>query len=265
MTGDAVGDAYPSDAQLLASPPAAISTPPGGPLRGSGNSANLNPTFVERLQAMFAANPKLSLTSGWRSHEEQAYLRWQKLTGRKKVPVAPVGSSKHESGYAADIGPASEYGWLAQNAPKYGLVLPMPGVEPWHWELPKNAGGDWSAPAMSGTQASGTATSARGSAGRAMPPPRRTSSAMNEADVVAAFFSSAGGGGYAGGAGVGSDASGDPVYMSGGGGVSQSITVHKIELNLSIAKGTYEEAENTARYLGQILSDRDRLLALAQK
>lgn len=272
---EGVGDAYPTDAQLLANPPPNVKTPGGGPLPGGGNSSNLNPEFVKRLQAMFAANPKLSLTSGWRSHEEQAYLRWKHLTGKKKEPVAPVGRSKHESGYAADIGPASEYGWLAANAPKYGLNLPMPGVEPWHWELPKGAGGDWKAPDMgalgaanTGTQALGTASSPGGKPSAAVMAPKRTSSSsMNEADILHGFFT--GGGGYASGGGGGESDTGDaflggPGLSVGMGATGSTVHVGKIEINLTLARATYEEAEKTARYLGQILGDRDRLMSLAR-
>jgi hypothetical protein len=45
---------------------------------------------------------------------------------------------------------------------------------------------------------------------------------------------------------------------------ANSIVIHRIEINLQIARATPEEAERTARYLGTILQDRSRLLALAK-
>lgn len=110
-------------------------------LRGPGRDTGMNADFLGRLKQMFADNPKLSLTSGYRSTAEQArlYARWQaRVPGQ--APAAPPGRSNHEKGTAADIGPRSEYGWLAANAPKYGLKKPM-SYEPWHWEPSNTVGG----------------------------------------------------------------------------------------------------------------------------
>lgn len=267
-----VGDPDWTDRGLLANPPPAAGTAPGGPLRGGGNSANLNPTFVDRLRQMFTDNPLLSLTSGWRSHEEQAYLRWQKLTGKRSKPVAPVGTSKHESGYAADIGPPSQYKWLADHAPDYGLVLPMPGVEPWHWELPRSGGKSWSPPASGGsitrpssTQPSATKKKPAFSLAHAAPS-AASSGGTNEADWLENFF--AGGGGGTARAGGGGGDMGDAVAVQYGmpsTGGATSVTIHHAEFNVTIAKGTPEEAERVARYLMEILSDRTQLQELARR
>lgn len=117
-------------------------------LRGGGRVQGMNSDFVSRLAQMFADNPKLSLTSGFRTRAEQ-----EKLYREKPNLAAKPGSSKHEKGLAADIGPASEYGWIAKNFEKYGLALPMPGKEPWHVQ----PAGGVSGGALGAAEASSTA------------------------------------------------------------------------------------------------------------
>jgi hypothetical protein len=46
--------------------------------------------------------------------------------------VAKPGNSAHQTGQAADLGPPSQFGWIAKNASKYGLARPAPRSEPWH-------------------------------------------------------------------------------------------------------------------------------------
>ena len=46
------------------------------------------------------------------------------------VGVARPGQSPHQLGKAADIGPPSQFGWLAANAQKFGLATDR--HEPWH-------------------------------------------------------------------------------------------------------------------------------------
>lgn len=100
-----------------------------------GQWTNLNPAFRKKLAAMFRANPKLTLSSGWRSTEQQRHLYNEWRAGRHKVPsVARPGHSNHEKGLAADVGPESEYSWLAANAAKYGLTSAAVKNEPWHVE-----------------------------------------------------------------------------------------------------------------------------------
>ena len=55
--------------------------------------------------------------------------------------------------------------------------------------------------------------------------------------------------------------SGGGVQVGKGG---STISIGKIEINLTISRGTYEEAERTARYIGTLLGDRERMLALAR-
>jgi hypothetical protein len=88
----------------------------------------MDPAFLQKLQSMFRDNPQLSLTSGFRTRAEQI-----DLYARKPGLAARPGTSKHERGLAADIGPESQYGWLAANAGKYGLEKTV-SYEPWHFE-----------------------------------------------------------------------------------------------------------------------------------
>jgi hypothetical protein len=247
----------------------------GKDLRGAKSSdTNMNPEFAKKLQAMFADNPNLSLTSGWRDPATQA-----RLYREKPNLAAPPGKSNHEKGTAADIGPPSEYGWIAANLGKYGLFLPMPNtaerkakgkkIEPWHVEP---AGGG-AAAATSGTPvtaATPTAPTQAKAAAKAVSPEVRSSTsiqggagAYNEASAAAAIL---------GGAQIGDNWEGDNTvvfpYTTGGGaqsrGGSGNITIGRIEINLTIARGTPEEAERTARYLGTLLGDRERMLTLAR-
>jgi LAS superfamily LD-carboxypeptidase LdcB len=59
------------------------------------------------------------IVSAFRSNAEQARLfaahpdpKW----------VAPPGKSLHRLGTELDLGPASAYGWLAANAPRFGFI-----------------------------------------------------------------------------------------------------------------------------------------------
>jgi len=101
-----------------------------------GDSTGLNPGLEEKLRKMFQENPRLTINSGFRTYEEQVAV-YNKFISGKGPQAAKPGSSRHESGNAADIGPASEYGWLAANAARFGLAKTV-ASEPWHFE---DAGG----------------------------------------------------------------------------------------------------------------------------
>lgn len=59
-----------------------------------------NPVLLQRLEALAAARGETwQVTSGWRSYQEQQNL-WDHPQG---YPVARPGTSKHETGNAADI------------------------------------------------------------------------------------------------------------------------------------------------------------------
>lgn len=102
----------------------------------TGDIQGLDASLLERLQAMSAKTGRaISVTSGFRTAGEQASLVASKgLYNPKTNPTgaAPVGSSNHETGMAADISPGREV--FGGSAAAYGLAFPVPG-EPWHVEL----------------------------------------------------------------------------------------------------------------------------------
>src|SRR5262249_8817264 len=49
--------------------------------------------------------------------------------------AAPPGKSLHGRGMAADLGPPSQYGWIAANARRFGLDAGTRQGEPWHVQL----------------------------------------------------------------------------------------------------------------------------------
>ena len=114
----------------------------------------------DRMAAAAAADGvQLLITSGFRSDAEQAVL-----FARHPDPkwVAPPGQSLHRYGTELDLGPASAYGWLAANAPRFHFVKRYEW-EDWHFGFELNAR---SSP---GTSADGEQTS---SAVRAFVPPQ---------------------------------------------------------------------------------------------
>lgn len=102
---------------------------------------------------------QLVLISGFRSisTQQQLFTKQIQKQGSKEAAAklsAPPGHSEHHTGYAIDIGDATQpdkdlkfafestpaYSWLSQNAYRYGFELSFPrnniqGVsfEPWHW------------------------------------------------------------------------------------------------------------------------------------
>lgn len=85
----------------------------------------IDPGFVNALQGLMGACG-LSLTSGYRTYDEQA-----DLYRRKPNLAAPPGRSNHEDGLAADI--AGDLDCAHQRAAEFGLHFPM-DHEPWHIE-----------------------------------------------------------------------------------------------------------------------------------
>jgi cell wall-associated NlpC family hydrolase len=102
---------------------------------------------------MQAANPSIRINSGYRTHTQQANLYAMK-GGRG---VARPGHSPHQLGKAADVGPPSQLGWIAANAPAYGLNVDS--SEPWHIQAgdPATSAGN-----ITGAQVVSTAESYRG-------------------------------------------------------------------------------------------------------
>ena len=119
-TGIGIGDARGGDGSY-------------GP-NGSGMS-HLTPSMQNRLGAMMRDNPAIKINSGHRDGGTQERLR-QRGVGN----LAPTGHSTHSQGVAADLGPASQYDWIAKNAHKYGLDSAAHHGEKWHVGMPGTVG-----------------------------------------------------------------------------------------------------------------------------
>lgn len=115
--------AVTAEAELVpgAGGPAAAAGPGdyAGPLayrQGKGMRPDVAAAFDRMAAAAAKDGIALVVVSGFRSSAEQARLfaahpdpRW----------VAPPGKSLHRLGTELDLGPASAYGWLAANAPRF--------------------------------------------------------------------------------------------------------------------------------------------------
>jgi hypothetical protein len=119
---------------------------PGGKRRGSGKStyigdtygqyggtttSHMHPSMAGRVEAMMEANPNLEIVSGFRDGALQGRL-YDAGVGM----VAPPGQSMHGRGLAADLGPESEFGWIVENAHRFGLESGIGHDEPWHVGMP---------------------------------------------------------------------------------------------------------------------------------
>lgn len=74
----------------------------------------------------------ITITSGFRSRAEQQRL-WDSRASNP-YPVAPPGTSRHESGHAIDI-PSALVADLRRVGPASGLCFPLPVSDPIHFEL----------------------------------------------------------------------------------------------------------------------------------
>lgn len=107
---------------------------------GATSSGGMNGTFMERLKALMAAVPGVSIGSGYRSTERQAELfakavaKYGSEAAARKW-VAPPGKSMHNVGLAADLRFASPEARAQahRRAGEFGLRFRM-GHEPWHVE-----------------------------------------------------------------------------------------------------------------------------------
>lgn len=95
--------------------------------QGQTGTAHLAPGLAQKIQMMQRANPNLRVTSGMRDTSTQNRLQRQGV-GR----VGQATRSKHTRGWAADMGPRSQLGWLNANAHKFGLQTASSQGEPWH-------------------------------------------------------------------------------------------------------------------------------------
>lgn len=96
-----------------------------GAMGGTG-TASLHPDMNRKISAMMKANPRLRINSGRRDEVTQRSLKgkgFSRVSGK---------SSAHTRGLAADLGPASQYGWIMANASKFGLRSGADHGEPWH-------------------------------------------------------------------------------------------------------------------------------------
>ncbi len=100
----------------------------GDPPTGSTTTAGMQPSLAQSISAMRAVNPNIQISSGKRTAAQQAYL----YAAKGGQGVARPGQSAHQTGHAADLGPPSQFGWIAKNASKFGLSRPAPKSEPWH-------------------------------------------------------------------------------------------------------------------------------------
>jgi len=143
LPGMAPGAAMPTFGSTainpLSSPTLAAATPPlGGPSMLRGDLEGMDPALRFRLEQVGRQLGKpLEVISGHRSREEQADLYQRYLNGTGNL-AAPPGSSRHETGRAADVyvdgvALASVEGASAA-AETAGLGFPVPG-EAWHVEL----------------------------------------------------------------------------------------------------------------------------------
>jgi hypothetical protein len=98
------------------------------------NATGLNPVFKQMFDAYNSSvGNKFSITSGFRSYQQQAALYADYINGVPgQAPAAPPGRSNHEKGLAIDHAPHST-GADREIARTHGLHYPM-GYEPWHVE-----------------------------------------------------------------------------------------------------------------------------------
>jgi len=96
---------------------------------GKGMRPDVAAAYDQMAAAAAADGITLMVVSGFRSDAEQAELfaahpdpKW----------VAPPGTSLHRCATELDLGPESAYGWLAENAGRFGFVQRY-AWEPWHF------------------------------------------------------------------------------------------------------------------------------------
>src|SRR5262245_32158665 len=127
-------------------------------------AGTLNAELQRRFNALSAAAKKagynIGIGSGYRTVEEQMQLRkdngcpdiWQSPASSCHIPTAIPGRSNHNHGLAIDFTGSDEAdAWVAANASRFGLHLPVQG-ENWHLEMMDD---DASREAMSAAQLQG--------------------------------------------------------------------------------------------------------------
>lgn len=105
------------------------------PIGDPSGTAGLSGDFKKGLGRMMAANPNITVTSGYRSGSQQGAMN-RAGVGR----VGAASDSWHVRGMAADLGPPSQFGWIAKNAQRFGLDSGARLGEPWHVQKGGTAG-----------------------------------------------------------------------------------------------------------------------------
>jgi hypothetical protein len=143
--GDPTGEKE-SNAQKLNSK---ASGTPANVTKSQGALSKLHPKMRQKVEAMMRENSKLYIGGGVRSTAQQKAMfmsrykpttektdvfwkgqYWERHTG---AAAAPPGMSMHEIGLAADMAPESEFGWIKDNAQRFGLRSFFDvNDEPWH-------------------------------------------------------------------------------------------------------------------------------------
>jgi hypothetical protein len=103
-----------------------------GPLAyrtGEGMRPDAAAAFDRMTSAASQVGLTLVVNSGFRSDAEQAALF---AAHPDPTWVAPPGHSLHRCATELDLGPESAYGWLAENAPRFGFVQRY-SWEAWHY------------------------------------------------------------------------------------------------------------------------------------
>ena len=104
----------------------------GGPT-GGGSRTGLAPGLlaaIDRAESLLGR--PITIVSGFRSRADQQRLWDNRATN--PFPVAPPGTSRHESGLAIDV-PADLVADLRRVGPAAGLCSPLPVTDPVHFEL----------------------------------------------------------------------------------------------------------------------------------
>ena len=118
--------------------------------QSQGLDATLRDRFSDAVADAAREGVTLTLTSGWRSAEQQQRLVDDAVTKHGSLEearrwVLPPEASAHVAGLAIDVGPRAGALWLGERSEQYGLCRTYAN-ELWHFEPVINPGG--SCPAM---------------------------------------------------------------------------------------------------------------------
>jgi hypothetical protein len=86
--------------------------------------------YLDMKRTAASEGVRITLTSAWRSYQEQKYL-YDNQNKPGFNPAAAPGTSKHEFGLAIDV--ANGIPWVTRHGSRFGWIATVPG-EPWHFE-----------------------------------------------------------------------------------------------------------------------------------